>query len=203
MHFNLGGDVGNLVLAHLLVAAAHLGRRQLDVAHDGLLRQLHDHLRTHLFAEVIAHLLDGLVGVLLQFLLRADGADAAVDFLVDVVQHVGVGDLDVDAVDVGLMEVELLNGQQLGDDGIGVAVDALAALHHFAPHVLYIRLQDGLVADHPHHFVDDVVLGLQARAGKGEHETQKEVSILHFLFCFSVSRGLFPRRARKGLSSPA
>ena len=107
--------------------------------------------------HVVADLIDGLLAILFEFLLTTRDLYPAVELLL----YAG-GDLrlaDLNRVDLGLMEEELLHGKLLGNGAVGIAAPRHTFLLALHTHHLYIGLEDRLVAHHPHDFIDDTALG--------------------------------------------
>jgi hypothetical protein len=69
--------------------------------------------------------------------------------------------LHLHGVNVGLVEKQFLQGQLLGYDAIGVAVNRRLFIEHLLVGFFDFAFVDGLVADHPRNLFDYVVVGCQ------------------------------------------
>ena len=67
--------------------------------------------------------------------------------------------LHLNSVYVGLMKKQFLKGKLFGNNAVGVAVDGRFLIEHLLIGFLDLAFVDGLVADHPCHFIDNVVVG--------------------------------------------
>ena len=150
LHFDLRGDEGQRVLGHVLEEMAHLGGADLDVLRQMLAHECHGLVVLDEVVGLFADLRHRHAPVLFELLLGACGLHPLVDLRLDVA--VDLVRWGVDAVNLCLVEEELLDGQVLGDDTIGVAADAC----HLGARFLDVAQQDGLVADDPDHLIDGV-----------------------------------------------
>ena len=111
----------------------------------------------HALGHLLAELGEGLAEVFLHLLLGAEIGDEVVDTLLHSLRHHRL--LHLHGVDVGLMQEKLLDGELLGDDAIGIARDRGFLVEHLLVSLLDFALVYRLVAHHPGHLLNDVVVG--------------------------------------------
>ena len=108
-------------MGQVLKVAAHFGGSHLHLAHQLLLHLLHLQSLAGVVAQVLAYLAIGLVEILLHLLARTNLRDEVVRIAVHLLDDLVLAHLD--AVQLRLVEEELLHGQLFGDDTIGVCVE--------------------------------------------------------------------------------
>ena len=92
--------------------------------------------------------------VFLQSFTRAvDHLQPIADLLFDLTGHISIRHLDT--VDFGLVLEQLLNGDLLRDDTIGVATPFDTFHGGLDTHGLHVGFQNGIVTHHPDNLVDD------------------------------------------------
>ncbi len=166
LYFDLPGDVGYRVFGQTVKVFAHLVGRGLDVFGEVLLHHVYALAVADAVGVVFAYLGNGLAEILLDFFARAQVVDQEVDLLVYL--HLDLRVLHDNGVDVGLVQVQTLDGHHLGNDAVRVTVDSLVVLLHIAICLLDFGLVYGVIADGPCHFFGNVVLG-HGDGGYGSH----------------------------------
>ena len=161
---------------------AHVRGRELDLAHELLLHFLHDLLFAHHRLALFLDLRELLIEILFELFASAHLIDGHVDPLIDGAQDLAFA--HVDTIDLGLVEVELLDGDLFGDDAVGIAVEALALVLHIEALRLHVGAEDGLVTDHPDDLVHHVILSV-SRARKADGEQTQACYSLHFFLLLS------------------
>ena len=177
-------DEGKAILRELLVEGADLGRGDLHTLRDLRLHHLYDSFIASLNSALLADLRELLIEVLLKLLLRAQLRD---HILYPHVHH--AGDLRVvglDAIDLRLVEEELLYSYLLRDDAVRVSLECESLTPCKELLILNIREEDRFVTDHPYDLIHDglllrfVSLGLcETQRAKGK-EAQEDYGCLSF-----------------------
>ena len=125
-----------------------------------------------LLFEHLTELRQRFVEIVFQSFARTGTLGVAADFVVSSPLQVGLR--DGDGVYLCLVEVEFLNGKLFGNFGIRVG-DTLPHQVAFQTIVFHFREQNGLVADHPNHLINDIFgLALGKSRCYGRQADEKE-----------------------------
>ena len=153
LHLNLGRYEGQTVLRHILKVVAHLGRGDGNVLDQFLLHALYHLALAIRLAQVGTYLAEALLLILLQLLSRADDGNHVLHILLYALGNLRLGHLHT--VDDGLIEIQLLHGNLLGDSTVGVTFPVHTFLLPLNAHGFHVGFQDGLVSHHPDDLIDN------------------------------------------------
>ena len=180
LHLDLSRDVRNAVRRKVLEIAAHLGRRNLNVAYQLLLHALHRQTLTGILAQGFTNLRGTLIPIFLHLLHGSDAADILANHVVYLADHFALGHFDT--VELRLMQEQLLDSDFLGYHAIRITVELASVVHGVQTHFFHFRFQDGLITHDPYHFIDDIVLSPRREAGQ-QHSGQSHYKLnVHTLF---------------------
>ena len=117
---------------------------------------------------------------LLDFLFGTKLVDDIVELPLDL--KLNHGFLYFDGVDVGLVEEETVDCNLFWNNTIGIAHNLLTVVEQFLICLLDVGLVDGLVANHPCHFLDDIVGSSGDECGgNGQNRCRQYDFFLHFV----------------------
>ena len=179
LHFHLGGNKRNTILRQAAEIVAHLCRSQLNVADNLALHGAHSLTVAHIVAHHFPDLRVCHVVVLLHLFAGANLVLQPGQTGFHLLQHLLIAHNHT--VQFSLMQEEFLHGQFFRNDTIGVAAETTVLVLGVEPFILHIRLQDGLIAHYPYHFVDDIVLRTGTEAKGTQQHTQKYFHNVLFL----------------------
>ena len=169
LHLHLRGNEGQTVFGHLLEIFAHLGGRHGHAAHKFALHLEHHFLFALHLLILLAELRNLLAGKDFHGFARTVLLNKVVDALVYGAYHVALAHLD--AVQFGLVQVKLLQGDLLGNGAVGIVHGVAAGQFGRDAHFFDVGEQNRFIAYHPNYLVYHVLL----RSGKhGQHSGKDE-----------------------------
>ena len=118
--------------------------------------------------QFLANLHHRQLHILFEFLLGTSQQDSLVEFLFNILVDICV--TDINTVNDCLMKKEFLYGYLFWNDTIRIAFQLRAI---FQTTLLNVGTQNGFIANHPHHFIDDILLCHRKQAEDCRKETER------------------------------
>ena len=178
LHLHLRGYQRQGIFGNILEVMAHLGGCHLDILCKMFAHELHHLVVFHQVMGLLAYLRHAHIAVFLEFLLRARSLHPLVDLRLHIAVDLLFGSFNT--VDLRLMQEQLLDGQVLRDDAVGITRDA----RHLRAHFLHVAAQDGLIANHPddliHHIAGKLCKRRQLCSHHEEHKCHKTFDMCEY-----------------------
>ncbi len=176
----LQGHVGDGVGRECIEIFAHVRGGGLHILCERALHLLDAVIVAHHVGHLCAELGNRATEIFLDLLLAAEVGDQIVQALFHRLVHHGLRYLH--SIDVGLVEKQLVDGKALGDDTHRVTVNRHLVVQGLLVGLLDLAFIDRLVADHPGHLFDDVVVLDRGGDGHGDSRQKShrgEISDFH------------------------